>query len=143
MAKLKLLRLSALLAKMQMLAAVPSQKVVTQSGDRFQLLKLGLYPLRKKAEDDQIENVELVQIQGNHHYQRHCHKHSEAVIYIISGRGKLMLGSQVIDYQPNVRVVIPQNIMHGFITSEETLFLSIQNPHIIDPVTGDIDIHYE
>ena len=149
--KLSPLNLFGMLLKLRMVAANPTQKVVTSHGDRFDLMKLGLYrtPSEPSTEDapssgrDQLENVELVQLQPRTHYQKHRHDHSDAVIYIIRGRGRLLLGSDVIDYQSSLRVAIPQKVMHGFITEEETLFLSIQNPHIIDPATGRVDIHYE
>lgn len=143
--KLSPLSLSAILFKLKMLASIPLQKVVTSTGDRFQILKLGLYRGANEAcaEDALLENVELVQIRARTHYKKHCHMHSDAVIYIISGSGQLLLGSEIIDYKPSIRVAIPQKVMHGFMTDEETLFLSIQNPHIIDPITGSIDIHYE
>lgn len=146
--KLNSLKFSSFLLKMRMLSDVASQKIVTDVGDRFNLLKLGLYPAPK--EDDQsgesahsFENIELVMIKARSNSRRHFHKHSDAVVYIVSGRGKLLLGDEAIAYQPNMKIAIPQRTMHGFATDTKTVFLSIQNPHIIDPLTGKVDIHYE
>ena len=146
--KLNPMNFSSFLLKMRMLSNVASQKVLTAHGDRFNLLKLGLYPAPKEGAPDSetnhsFENIELVMIQARSNSRRHYHKHSDAVVYIVSGQGKLLLGSEAIDYEPNMKIAIPQRTMHGFATDTETVFLSIQNPHIIDPVTGQIDIHYE
>lgn len=132
--------------KTKMLSSVPSQVVVTDKGDRFHLLKLGLYPLATppgRGVAASVENIELVMIEARSNSRRHYHERSDAVIYIVSGRGRLLLGTDVIEYAPQLKFAIPSRVMHGFSTDEDTVFLSIQTPHIIDPATGEVDIHYE
>lgn len=131
-----------------MLSGVAYQKIATNHGDHFNLLKLGLFPVPKEGvqngnADHSVENLELVMIKAGSNGRRHYHKSSNAVVYIVSGRGKLLVGNEAIEYQPNMKISIPSSTLHGFSTDTETVFLSIQKPHIIDPETGAIDIHYE
>jgi len=148
LAKLNPRIFSSSLLKMRMLSGVASEKVVTCYGDQFNLLKLGLFPAAKEGDRDgdaghSLENIELVMIRAGSNSRRHYHRHSDAVIYIVNGRGRLQLGAESVEYEPHMKIAIPSNTLHGFATETETVFLSIQSPHIIDPVTGEVDIHYE
>lgn len=89
------------------------------------------------------ENIELVELQPQFDYSPHYHKKSSAVVYVISGTGVIQLQNNLIEYKPGIRIDIPAGVTHGFKTKTRTLFLSIQNPPIINPESGEIDLHYE
>src|SRR4051812_46690323 len=106
--KLNPLNFYSALLKMRMLSGVAYQKIVTNHGDQFNLLKLGLYPASEDGDQDDdldhsSENIELVMIRARSNSRRHYHKHSDAVVYIVSGRGRLLLGDETIEYQSNMK----------------------------------------
>lgn len=121
--------------------SIPHQRVVSkqeQTEEIFDLYQCGIFKNQSLE-----ENVELVELRPESEYSPHLHKKSSAVVYVISGMGLFQLAEKLIAYQPGLRIDIPAGMLHGFKTKTPTLFLSIQNPPIIDPDNGQIDLHYE
>lgn len=132
---------------LQDLAGVIETQTETVSLDMaepFELVKLGEFalPARKNQRDSDLEVVELVRLVANNHYKPHLHKYSEAMIYIIAGQGELLLGEEKLTYQPGMRVPLPKNVAHGFVTDTETVFLSRQSPPIYSRKNQTVDLHY-
>lgn len=132
--------------------SLPYKRVVdaNQKSEIFDLYQLGSFTVTDASiftalnkEQTKQEHIELVELQAKTIYRPHYHKNSSAIIYICIGTGIFILGKQQIEYQPGKRVLIPAGTSHGFKTNTCTLFLSIQSPSIVDPVTGQIDIHYD
>lgn len=132
---------------------IPHRRVVSQhrgNEEIFDLYPLGIFtastslldPHVKASSSEVQENIELVELQPKAEYRLHYHKNSSAIIYIVAGCGTFLLGNEAIAYQAGKRIVIPAGFRHGFSTATATLFLSIQSPPIIDPTTGQIDLHY-
>lgn len=124
----------------ELLRCIPHQRVVTQRANReetFDLYQCGLFQA-----DTQEENIEFVELQPESEYSLHYHQKSVAIVYVIAGTGFFHLENNNIEYQPGLRLVIPQGVLHGFKTITRTLFLSIQTPPIINPDNGEIDLYY-
>lgn len=128
---------------------IPHRRVTSKNTynkeEIFDLYQLGTFSTSQEDSSINIhqENLELVELQAQTEYERHYHKNSTAIIYIISGSGEFLLDEKQIQYNGHKRIVIPEGVMHGFRTSTQTFFLSIQTPPIIDPQSNYIDIHYE
>lgn len=135
---------------------IPHKRVVTEkqhSPEVFDLYHLGLFNNAKlvthHVSDSTIhhhahqENLELVSLAAKQTYRPHYHRHSQATIYIISGSGSFYLKDEWLEYGSGTRITVAQNIMHGFKTNTQTLFLSIQTPPILDRTTGTVDLHYD
>ncbi len=114
------------------------QKIITDQAERFDLFQGGIFETVAGQ-----EQVELVRLEPNTKYVPHYHQKSSAVIYIIAGTGELLLNETGVHYQAGKRIEISAGTWHGFNTERETVFLSIQSPSILDPLTGIADIHYE
>ncbi|MDF2867950.1 MAG: hypothetical protein K0S11_1420 [Gammaproteobacteria bacterium] len=132
--------------------SIPHRRVISKNAvneEIFDLYQLGTFSAPSTSFYEEVneeyemqENVELVELQPQTEYRPHYHQNSAAVIYIASGYGTFLLGDKCIDYRTGKRIVIPAGLMHGFNTQTRTLFLSIQSPPIIDPTTGEVDLHY-
>ena len=70
------------------------------------------------------------------------HHKSDAKIYIVIGDGKIILNGVSTDYRPGNNYNVPRGTSHGFRPDTRTLFLSVQNPQIKDPLTGELDVEY-
>jgi mannose-6-phosphate isomerase-like protein (cupin superfamily) len=88
--------------------------------------------------------VSLVKISRPGAYPQHVHKNSDAVFLIVSGTATLCSGRARIPVRPNDVVEVPRNLAHGFDLEEgkELVWVSIQSPPILDPETGDVDLHH-
>lgn len=120
-------------------------KRVESEGEVFNLYQLGLYQAEHSlfnVAGSCQEIVELVELEPAATYKSHYHEKSEAIIYIVSGKGVFILGEEEIAYDGSLRVSIPNKILHGFKTETRTLFLSIQSPPILNYETNEVDIHY-
>lgn len=85
---------------------------------------------------------ELVELNAGQYYPPHIHKSSEANLMFVFGSGKVFLDGEGRNYKKGDKVFVGKGMSHGFEVFEQTLFLSVQNPPIIDPKTGKIDIEY-
>jgi len=111
----------------------------------FEICPLGRFSPLIDKQDNAVfpsQNVELISLKAHSHYKPHYHKLSDAMIYIIKGSGSFFLDDNWIDYHPGTQFNILRGIHHGFDTKEQTLFLSIQSPGIIDK-QDNLDIIYE
>lgn len=135
------------------LSQIPHENIQSEfvkADERFDVFKLGIFKVTNSLlsviGDESIypvdEIVELVKLQASARYRPHYHHYSCAVIYMIIGEGDLLLANEKIPYQPGMRIDIPKNTPHGFLTNSETLFLSIQTPPIRNRQTGEVDLHY-
>lgn len=125
----------------KILETIPHQRVANETPgakEIFDLYRLGIFTVPDA--DDEI--LELVELQPDTNYRKHFHRKSSAVIYIVSGKGRLLIGKHSLEYHPGVRVSIPAEVPHGFQTKTRTLFLSIQSPPILDPENGSLDLQY-
>lgn len=84
----------------------------------------------------------LIELQAQQYYPPHVHHFSEAKLHIILGKGIIILGKKENNYGPGSYFVIARNTPHGFKVKEQTLFLSIETPPIIDPETQGVDVEY-
>ncbi|RDI42085.1 cupin domain-containing protein [Aquicella lusitana] len=134
---------------------IPCQRVVNENvraEELFDLYQLGTFHAPDSflvtlsgSHDQQVvyENVELVVLQPQSRYRPHYHRHSAAVIYIVSGKGTFRLCNTDEEYYPGKRILIPAGLLHGFNTDTLTLFLSIQSPPILNRESGSVDLYYE
>lgn len=140
-------------AEHNILSRIPHEHIQSEyvkSDERFDVFKLGIYQVANsllssiggESSYPVDEIVELVKLQANARYRPHYHHHSCAAIYMILGEGELILANEKIPYQSGMRIDIPKNTPHGFLTTTETLFLSIQTPPIRNRQTGSVDLHY-
>jgi len=125
----------------EILKTIPHERVIMKQGSIEEIFDLYLCGVFKNNSLE--ENIELVELPAQSSYRPHYHKKSAAVIYVITGTGHLQLDDRCIEYNSGTRVAIPAGVLHGFKTITSTLFLSIQSPSIIDPVSGQIDLYYE
>ena len=61
----------------------------------------------------------------------HIHDETAAMFYFISGKGKLLVGTnndlQEIEIKPGLTFATEAGVAHGFVIEEDTLMLSIQD----------------
>lgn len=76
------------------------------------------------------------------YYVPHIHKKSSAKFYIIFGSGIIIIKGKEIKYKAGNIFNIPKGTPHGFKVKEETLFLSVQTPPIMNPKTNKPDVEY-
>jgi quercetin dioxygenase-like cupin family protein len=141
-----------------LLSSLPYQRVTSSEsgGDNFEeifdIYCLGLFkgpdpalvlPESSNLEDPTPEIVELVLLKPQTSYKPHYHKKSVAVIYIVHGTGLFLCGDHQKSYEKGQRFSIPARVKHGFKTTTDTLFLSIQTPPILDRKTGHLDLYYD
>ena len=85
---------------------------------------------------------ELVELNSGQYCPPHIHKNSESKILIIKGSGEIILNGLSRPYALGSVFFVERGMIHGFKCKDQTLFLSIQTPPIIDTATGEIDIEY-
>lgn len=137
------------------LSSMPYEKIVGDQGktenpsqEVFEIHCLGIFKgpgvsLIQSKDLDALEIVELVLLKPKTLYRPHYHKKSTAIIYIIWGRGVFLQDDQKEPYDKEHRFVIPAGLKHGFQTTTETLFLSIQTPPILNRETEELDLYYD
>lgn len=84
----------------------------------------------------------LVAFKEGKYYPPHIHSKSTAKIHIIFGSGIIILNGKEKLYTKGDVFLIEKNISHCFRVKEETLFLAIETPPIINTETEEIDIEY-
>jgi quercetin dioxygenase-like cupin family protein len=134
-------QLPADISRYEIFKSIPHRRVISNSAtaeEIFDLYQLGLFAASSSTQ----EIVELVELQPCAEYKPHYHKRSAAIIYIIVGSGVFQLNKDMIEYHAGIRIEIPVGALHGFVTKERTLFLSIQSPPILDAETGQVDLFY-
>lgn len=137
------------------LSSMPYEKIVGDQGaseslsqEVFEIHCLGLFKgpgvsLIHSKDSNALEIVELVLLKPKTIYRPHYHKKSTAVIYIIWGRGVFLQDAESKPYDKEHRFVVPPGLKHGFQTTTETLFLSIQTPPILNRETAELDLYYD
>jgi len=77
---------------------------------------------------DSTQSVNLVQIRQK--LGRHYHAEHDEIIYIISGRGIMTVGSEIRPIQPGDVVVVPRRTAHGIENRapEPLVALSVMSP---------------
>lgn len=135
------------------LQQIPHEQIHSEyvkSDERFDVFKLGVFKVKESIVNfialDKIEQadeiVELVRLQPKSRYRPHYHQKSSAILYMVFGEGIFICGEKELNYQPGMRLDLPEKTPHGFLTHSETLFLSIQAPPILNRQTGVVDLHY-
>lgn len=85
---------------------------------------------------------DIVEIPSRTRTEIHKHSRAETVMYVISGRACLIVGDDMkeVAIRPGMRLVVPANVVHGFVTNDETIvFASVQSPPIIGEMPCNAD----
>lgn len=114
------------------LAKIPHKKVKTEI-ETVDLYQLGTFNGRAYT---------LVELQEGQYYPPHVHHYSEAKFHIVLGSGTIILNGKEEPYKVGDYFVITPETPHGFKVKEQTLFLSIETPPIIDAETQEVDVKY-
>ncbi|MEK6825509.1 MAG: cupin domain-containing protein [Nanoarchaeota archaeon] len=120
------------MVKDSILDSIPHIEVKTVK-EKIGLYRLGIF-------DNMM--FELVELKEKEHYPSHVHIHSEATLRVVIGEGDIILEGKEQPYHPGKVFHIPKGTSHGFKVKTATLLLSCQEPAIIDPKTGNVDIEY-
>ena len=110
------------------------EKIPKENIKNLKLYRLGVFG---------DSSFELVELKKEADYPPHYHEFSKAEFFFVFGKGKIQLGEKEFDYQKGSKFIVPKKMKHGFIPSEDSLFLSIQTPPIKNKVTGIEDIHFQ
>ncbi len=115
-----------------LLDKIPYKIIKTDKGEELNLYSLGIF-------NGSAYNIVEAKI-GN--YEPHIHSKSKSLVHIISGSGIVILGREEIPYKKGDIFLIPAKVSHCFRVEEQTLFLAIETPPIINPITREIDFEY-
>src|SRR3989344_5202691 len=108
------------------------KKLFSTEKEKLNFYRLGIF--EGKA-------YELVEFFENHIYPAHVHKHSESYIYCVIGKGIIILNGIKKPYKKGDYFYVRKRMSHGFEVKEQTLFLSINKPPIMNE-NGEIDFEY-
>jgi len=118
--------------KFDILKKIPYRKVTTEH-ESIDLYSLGNF---------NGSTYELIELPKGYAAKPHIHKYSEATLHFIFGSGKILIGNKWSDYKKEDTFFIPKDTKHGFKVDEDSLFLSVNTPGIIDKKTGKVDVEY-
>jgi hypothetical protein len=107
------------------------------------------YEVRRLGKVDTAA-VDFVKLDSHAAYESHVHQCSDSKIYITQGFGFLILGKKERPqdevwhpYKPGDTFYVPRGTFHCFFTIWVTHFVSVNDPEILDPQTGHVDIQFE
>lgn len=94
------------------------------------------------GEASRQREVSLVRLLDSQVYPQHVHRRSDTLFVIIRGEAYLLSGDTKTLIKAGMRLSIPRGVPHGFeLTGVESLvFVSIQQPPIRNPETGEEDL---
>ena len=87
------------------------------------------------------EQIDFVHLDAGALHPPHVHVESSARLYVISGEGQIILGSETLDYSSGKVFQVPKGTPHGFRVGTETIILSVQDRPI--KTDAGIDFQYE
>ncbi|MBI2631872.1 cupin domain-containing protein [Candidatus Pacearchaeota archaeon] len=108
-------------------------KIVKTAIEEVNLFPLGIFEGRAFT---------LVTLEQGKYYPPHVHNKSQSKVHIIFGNGTFILDGKEQQYKKGDVFLIKSRVSHGFRVKEQTLFLSIETPPIINPKTNEVDIEY-
>jgi|SRR6185503_19270000 hypothetical protein len=91
--------------------------------------------------------IDFVTLDAQVFYKPHVHQRSDSKIFITEGFGYLLLGKEpgdemLIPYKPGDSFYVSRGMFHGFLSVSVTHFVSVNDPEILDPVTGAVDLRF-
>lgn len=111
-----------------------------QSEISFDML---IKPLAEKSDFEGSISVEHVTLTKNTHYPPHYHASSNAFIFFLSGSGNVVdAQGNTYEYKQGDMVYFKAKVEHGFVTHEETKFITVQYPPILNQKSGEEDFYF-
>jgi quercetin dioxygenase-like cupin family protein len=80
---------------------------------------------------DNGTQIDFAIFEANTLHPPHVHEEGSAILYVIDGEGKIILGDKETDYLPGNIFNVPKGTRHGFSAKKETVLLSIQDKPIL------------
>jgi len=87
------------------------------------------------------EQIDFALLEAGTNHPPHVHEEGSARLYIICGKGKIILENKTTSYEEGQVYSVPKGTTHGFEVEESTVLLSVQDKPILHD--GKLDFRYD